>query len=193
MTILALGDSLVQGYGLPVEQGFVPQLQAWLQDQDAQATIINAGVSGDTTAGGRAQIDWALTTEVDGLIVSLGGNDMLRGLDPQYARENLRQILMAATALDLPVLLIGIAAPTNYGAEYKQDFDGLYPSLATEFETLLYPNFMAALASLPDRTMTLAEFMQGDGIHPNAKGVALVVQDIAPLVVQLAERAGSER
>ncbi|MBV1866753.1 MAG: arylesterase [Marinosulfonomonas sp.] len=189
ITIAALGDSLVHGYGLVPENGFVPQLQSWLDAQGVAAIVTNAGVSGDTTAGGLSRVHWTLTPEVDALIVSLGGNDALRGLDPAVSRENLRGILQVAAQKDIPVLLVGIAAPANYGDGYKSDFDAIYPTLASEFDTLLYPSFLGVLLSRPDRAATLRNLMQNDAIHPNAKGVALIVDDIAPSVTQLYDRA----
>ncbi len=189
VTIAALGDSLTQGYGLPVDQGFVPQLQAWLTEHGAEAVVLNAGVSGDTTAGGAARIGWTLTEDVDALIVALGGNDMLRGLQPADMRANLATILQAAQDRDLPVLLIGIPAPGNYGPDYKTDFDAVFPDLSAEFDTLLAPNFMAGLTDLPDREAAMAAYMQPDLTHPNADGVALIVANLGPLVLDLVRRA----
>ena len=126
LTLVAFGDSLTQGYGLPPDQGLVPQLQAWLRAQGADVTVINAGVSGDTTAGGASRIDWTLTPEVDAMILTLGGNDMLRGIDPAEARRNLDTILTATEARDLPVLVVPMLAPGNYGPDYKRDFDAMY-------------------------------------------------------------------
>ena len=127
VTVLALGDSLTQGYGLPQEEGFVPQLRDWLTDHGVAAQIVNGGVSGDTTAGGAARVDWSLTPEVDAMIVALGGNDLLRGIEPDVARGNLERILQAAKANAVEVLLVGMDAPGNYGAAYKTDFDAIYP------------------------------------------------------------------
>ena len=186
MTVLALGDSLTQGYGLPAAQGFVPQLQRWLDGKGAEVTLINAGVSGDTTAGGLSRIEWSLTPQVDALIVALGGNDMLRGIDPGVARENLDGILAVAAARELPVLLIGMDAPPNYGADYEIAFEAIYPDLAASYGTLHEPNFLGALAALEDRDAALRDFMQGDAIHPNAAGVALIVQALGPRVLDLA-------
>lgn len=189
VTIAALGDSLTQGYGLPADQGFVPQLQAWLTEQGADVSLINAGVSGDTTAGGLSRIEWTLTEDVDGLIVALGGNDLLRGIDPAVSRANLEGILEVAEARDLPVLLVGMDAPANYGADFEAAFDAMYPDLAERFGTLYAPDFLGALAAEEDRRAALAAYMQGDGIHPNAEGVALIVEDLGPAVLELAERA----
>ena len=185
VTIAALGDSLTQGFGLPVDQGFVPQLEAWLQTEGAEVVLINAGVSGDTTAGGLSRIEWTLTPEVDALIVALGGNDILRGIDPTTSRENLDGILEVAGKAGLPVLLIGLDAPSNYGPDYEAAFDAIYPDLAQIHGTLYHANFLGALAAMDDPGRVLSEFMQSDAIHPNAKGVALIVKDIGPSVLQL--------
>ncbi len=189
VTVAALGDSLTQGYGLAPEDGFVPQLQRWLDGQGADAAIVNAGVSGDTTQGGLARVEWTLTPDVDALIVALGGNDLLRGIDPAVARANLRGILEAAAARELPVLLVGMTAPGNYGADYKAAFDAIYPELSAEFGTLFHPDFLGALAALEDRTAAMRSYMQPDGIHPNAAGVARIVEDMGPSVLALVDRA----
>ena len=196
--ILALGDSLTQGYGLPAEEGFVPQLQAWLDAEGVEAKIVNAGVSGDTTAGGRARVDWTLTPEVDAMIVTLGGNDMLRGLDPAQARGNIDDILAAAKRAEVEVLLVGMSAPGNYGAGYKADFEALYPDLAEAHGTQFYPDFFTGLlaeekGAASARSETVQRYFQGDGIHPNAEGVALIVEDIGPAVAELAAQAAEIR
>lgn len=188
ITVAAMGDSLTQGFGLPVEQGFVPQLQAWLDGQGHDAKLINAGVSGDTTAGGLSRVAWTLTDDVDALIVALGGNDMLRGIDPGVARANLDGILSAAGEAEVPVLLVGMDAPPNFGPEYEAAFDAMYPELAEAHGAELHKNFLGALAALEDRDLALRTYMQRDGIHPNAAGVALIVEDLGPSVAALLER-----
>jgi acyl-CoA thioesterase I len=188
VTIAALGDSLTQGYGLPPEDGFVPQLERWLKAQGADATIINAGVSGDTTAGGLSRIDWTLTPEVGALIVNLGGNDLLRGIDPAASRANLDAILTKAEERGIPVLLVSLRAPGNYGAEYKADFDAMYPELAQNHGALLAENFFIPLIDQTTERLDPA-LMQTDGIHPSAEGVARVVENLGPLVLKLFERA----
>ncbi|WP_339636839.1 arylesterase [uncultured Sulfitobacter sp.] len=198
VVIAALGDSLTQGYGLPAEEGFVPQLQAWLDAEGVEAKIVNAGVSGDTTAGGRARVDWTLTPEVDAMIVTLGGNDMLRGLDPAQARGNIDDILAAAKRAEVEVLLVGMSAPGNYGAGYKADFEALYPDLAEAHGTQFYPDFFTGLlaeekGAASARSDTVQRYFQGDGIHPNAEGVALIVEDIGPAVAELAAQAAKTR
>jgi acyl-CoA thioesterase I len=189
VTIAALGDSLTQGYGLPPDDGFVPQLQRWLDAQGVDATVLNAGVSGDTTQGGLSRVDWTLTPDVDALIVALGGNDLLRGLDPAVSRANLDGIMQAAAARDIPVLLVGMSAPGNYGADYKAQFDAIYPDLAQQYGALLHPDFLRAITSGSDREAALRTYMQPDGLHPSAEGVALIVDDLGPAVRDLVTRA----
>ena len=187
VTIAALGDSLTQGYGLPADQGFVPQLETWLQDQGADVKLINAGVSGDTTAGGLSRIAWTLTPDVDALIVALGGNDILRGIDPGVSRANLDGILQIATETGLPILLIGLDAPSNYGTDYETAFEAMYPELAKKYGILHHPDFLAALTAIDDQAQVLTDYMQPDAIHPNADGISLIVQDIGPSVLKLIE------
>ncbi len=189
VTIAALGDSLVHGYGLAPNMGFVPQLQRWLSDQGLDVAVINAGVSGDTTAGGLARVDWTLGPDVDALIVALGGNDALRGLKPDAVQGNLDAILSTAAAKDVPVLLVGIHAPGNFGPDYKLAFDAIYSELASLHKVALYPDFLKALFELPDRAATLHDYFQADALHPNAQGVALIVLDMGPAVAALAEVA----
>jgi len=184
-TIAVLGDSLTQGYGLAQDDGLVPQLSAWLLSQGAPANLLNAGVSGDTTAGGLARIDWTLTADVKALIVELGGNDVLRGLDPATSRANLDGLLKIAKARNLPVLLIGMQAPSNYGAAYKQQFDAIYPDLASKYDTMLFPVYLAPILEGRSFADALAAYMQADGIHPNKAGVALIVSALGPFVARL--------
>ena len=185
VTIAALGDSLTQGYGLVEEQGFVAQLQRWLDARGAQASLINAGVSGDTTAGGAARVAWTLTPEVDAMIVALGGNDLLRGIAPEVARANLDTILRTARDAGVEVLLIGMQAPGNYGPDYKAAFDAIYPELAAEYGALYLESFFAGFGEAAQDPARLAPLMQGDGIHPNADGVARLVEAIGPRVIDL--------
>ena len=184
VTILALGDSLTEGLGLPPEEGFVPQLQAWLAAQGQDVTVINAGVSGDTTAGGLSRLDWSLTPEVKAMIVNLGGNDMLRGIDPATSRANLDGILAGAKAKSLPVLLVTQTAPGNYGADYKATFDAMYPDLASQYGAILSETYFLPLVD-PATGMPKAEYMQPDATHPNAAGVTLIVEALGPKVLQL--------
>lgn len=183
VTVLALGDSLTQGYGLSAEDGFVPKLQNWLVEHGDEVTLINGGVSGDTTAGGAARVEWSLTPEVDAMIVALGGNDMLRGIAPEVARTNLTRILEAAAERDLPVLLVGLPAPGNYGVQYKTAFDAIYPDLAEQFDVLYLQSFFTGLGE--GQPSELQGFFQADGIHPNAEGVAQIVEGMGPIVQEL--------
>mgnify|MGYP001038237709 CR=1 FL=1 len=186
--IVAFGDSLTAGYGLPPEEGFVPQLQRWLGDHGAEAEVQNAGVSGDTTAGGLARIDWTLSAPADAMIVTLGGNDLLRGLPPEEARANLDAILARIEAKGLPVLLVPMLAPGNYGPDYKASFDAIYADLAARHGALLADPFLAPILALPDRQQALADYIQPDGLHPTAKGVSLVVETLGPKVLELLQR-----
>jgi len=187
VTVAALGDSLTQGYGLLPEEGFVPQLETWLRKKGADVALINAGVSGDTTAGGLARVGWTLAPEVDAMVVTLGGNDMLRGIDPASSRENLRGILEAARTAGVAVLLVGIEAPSNYGPDYKAAFDAIYPDLAREFGVPLYPSFFGALLGDGDLAAAREAYFQADGIHPNPEGVGRIVADLGPAVLALVD------
>lgn len=185
MTIAALGDSLTAGYGLPSSEGFVPQLESWLRAQGADVRVINAGVSGDTTAGGRSRVGWTLTPDVDVMIVALGGNDYLRGIDPSITRANLDAILAAGHQAEVRMLLVGLAVGANYGRDYQEDFTAIYPDLAAAYDIPLYPDFMAGLRDDGARTAELLAYMQPDGIHPNAEGVKRVVAALGPEVLAL--------
>lgn len=190
VTIAALGDSLTQGYGLLPEDGFTAQLQAWLTARGHAVQVLNAGVSGDTTAGGLARVGWTLTPDVDAMIVALGGNDLLRAIPPETSRANLDGILQAARDAGVPVLLIGLTAPGNYGPDYQQAFDAMYPDLAQAYGTLHVESFLGALtaAAEGDPQGAMSAYMQPDGIHPNADGVALIVEALGPEVERLIDR-----
>jgi acyl-CoA thioesterase-1 len=187
VTIAALGDSLTQGYGLTQQDGFTVQLQDWLIAANQDVIILNAGVSGDTTTGGLARVDWTLTPDVDAMIVALGGNDVLRGTEPAVARANLDGILSVAADKDIPVLLVGIDVPDNFGPDYKADFAAIYPDLATKYDTLYVESFLRPLTELGTMQEVLQAYFQGDGIHPNAVGVGIIVDGIGPKVVELAQ------
>ena len=178
LKLLALGDSLTAGYGLPEPQAFTTQLQAALRAKGYQVTIINAGVSGDTTAGGLSRLDWALADKPDAVLVELGANDMLRGLDPAAARRNLDGILKRLAADKLPVLLAGMYASPSLGRTYADQFNAIYPDLARTYDVQLYPFFLDGVAAD-------AALNQGDGIHPNAAGVKVIVERITPYVARL--------
>lgn len=186
-SIVALGDSLTAGYGLPEGDGLVPQMQAWLTAQGADVTLVNAGVSGDTTAGGLARLDWALSPDTGGLMVLLGGNDMLRGIDPASTRANLDAILKTATQRGIPVLLVSLRAPGNYGESYKSAFDAIYPDLAATYGAVLADNYFIPLIDQQNRLLDPA-LMQADGIHPNKAGVARIVPVLGPKLLELIAR-----
>jgi acyl-CoA thioesterase-1 len=183
--VVALGDSLTAGYGLAEGEGFVPQLQAWLKANGSDAVVANAGVSGDTSAGGLSRLDWALAPGADALIVTLGGNDMLRGIDPAATRANLDAILAKAQEKGLPVLLVGMQAPGNYGPDYKAEFDAAYPELAASHRVLFAESFLGPLLAQAPDAAALAPWLQADGIHPNADGVKIIVAGLGPKVLEL--------
>ena len=176
--IVALGDSLTAGYGLAPEQAFPVRLAAYLDARGSRVSIDNAGVSGDTTAGGRARLDWALADRPQYAIVELGANDALRGIDPGAAEANLDAILTVLDARGIRVLLAGMLAPPNLGRDYGDAFKAIYPRLAARHHALLYPFFLDGVAG--DAALT-----QADGLHPTAAGVDVIVARIAPYVEKL--------
>lgn len=178
--ILVLGDSLTAGLGLPQAQSFPAQMQQALSAMGHNVVLINGGVSGDTTAGGLARLGWALADNPDAVIVALGANDGLRAIDPALTRHNLEQILEQLQRRQLPVLLLGMTAPPNLGLEYGQQYNSIYLYLATRYQVLLYPFFLEGVAAVE-------ALNQADGIHPNAKGVKVLVERILPYVLQLLE------
>ena len=176
--VLMLGDSLTAGYGLGPGDGLVDQLQKRADDTGLSVRFINAGVSGDTTKGGLARLDWALAEGADKAVVALGGNDMLRGLSPADSFQNLRGILERLRQDNIEVLLAGMLAPANMGAEYQTDFDALYPALAEEFDVIYMPFFLQDVALVP-------RLNQPDGLHPNREGVAIMVDNMMPYIAAL--------
>jgi acyl-CoA thioesterase-1 len=181
VAILAFGDSLVAGYGLASADAFPAKLEAALKAKGVAARVINGGLSGDTSAGGRARLDWALEPKPDFAIVELGGNDGLRGLDPAETRANLDAILSKLKEKGVPALLAGMYAPPNMGPDYGKAFNAVYPELAKKHGVLLYPFFLEGVAADP-------ALNQPDGIHPNAKGVGVIVERILPHVLKLIGR-----
>ena len=173
LKIVALGDSLTAGYGLGPADGFTMRLEAALRAKGHDVTIVNAGVSGDTTAGGLERLDWSLQPKPDGVILELGANDALRGIDPKETRANLDKMLAILKSKDVDVLLAGMKSPSNWGPEYANQFDAIYPDLAAKYHTALYPFFLDGVAL--DRA-----FVQSDGLHPTAKGVAEIVKRMTP-------------
>jgi acyl-CoA thioesterase-1 len=180
--VVMLGDSITAGFGLPPSDALPARLEAKLRSEGHDVQIINAGVSGDTTAGGLARIDWILGEKPDFAIVELGANDMLRGVDPAITRQNLDAILAKLAEARIPTLLMGMKAGRNLGAEYAQAFDGLYEELAHKYGVPLYPFVFDGVALDP-------ALNQGDGLHPNARGVAVMVDRMAPYVVRLLGRS----
>jgi acyl-CoA thioesterase-1 len=176
--ILDFGDSLTAGYGMAATQAFPARLEAWLHERGIAARVVNAGVSGDTTAGGLARLDWALADKPDLVILALGANDALRGIEPSAVRDNLDKMIGKIKAGGAKVLLLGMLAPPNWGEEYKRDFDRIFPDLARLYQLPLYPFFLEGVAMRP-------ELNQPDGLHPNERGVAVLVDRIAPLVADL--------
>ena len=175
--IVALGDSLTAGYGLSTEEGFVSRLHVALKAAGRLVRVVNAGVSGDTSAGGRARLDWALAEHPDLVIVELGANDALRGLNPASTYDNLDNIITRIRALDIEVLLTGMLAPPNLGRRYSEDFRSVYTRLATKHDVILYPFFLDGVAA--ERSLN-----QPDGLHPNAAGVDIIVEGIRPYVLR---------
>ena len=178
LRLTALGTSLTQGYGLPPGTEFTVQLQAALRAQKLDVTVVNAGVSGDTSADGLSRLDWALADHPDAVILELGSNDMLRGLPPAQTEKNLRAILVKLKAAHVPVLLCGMMAQRNLGADYVKQFDAIYPKLAKETGVLFHPFILDGVALNP-------KLNQNDGMHPNPAGVKVIVGRILPSVKTL--------
>lgn len=179
--MLALGTSLTAGYGLPHEAGFTAVLEAALRAKGHDVQIIDGGVSGDTSAGGLARLEWSLADPVDAVIVELGANDALRGLSPAETEANIKEILDTLAARKLPTLLAGMMAPRNLGPEYAAAFDPLYARLAERYGSVFYPFFLDGVAGE-------LSLNQGDGIHPNAAGVKHIVDHMLPAVETLLGR-----
>jgi len=175
LRVLAFGDSLTAGLNLPAESAFPAQLERRLRADGFIVDVVNAGVSGDTSGGGLERIDFALGEKFDLVILELGANDMLRGIDPKLTRQNLEKMLDAISAKSVPVLLAGMLASDNFGPERKAAFDAIHPDLAKERGLPLYPFFLAGVAGE-------ASLVQKDGLHPTAEGVARIVAGVAPMV-----------
>jgi acyl-CoA thioesterase I len=184
--ILAFGDSLTAGLGLAPDQALPPRLQARLGAAGIAAEVINGGVSGETTAGGLARLDWALADRPDVVLVELGANDALRGIDPKLTYANLDKILARLSADRIRILLVGMRAPANWGGEYQREFDGIYPRLAEKYGVPLYPFILDGVALDPSLT-------QPDGLHPNARGVEIMADKITPVLIRLLQAQGRER
>ncbi len=185
LKLVALGDSLTAGYGLPGEAAFPAVLERALRAKGYAVSIANAGVSGDTTSGGLARLDWSVPDGTDGVILELGANDMLRGIDPNVARQALDQILARLRERGIPVLLTGMYASRNLGPDYVARFEAIFPDLAKKYGVPLYPFFLDGVAGVRELALP-------DGLHPTAKGVQVIVERIVPtverFVAQLAAR-----
>jgi acyl-CoA thioesterase I len=179
--IVALGDSLTAGLGLPDKDAFVPRLEAALTAKGIAAVIANAGVSGDTASDGLARLDWSVPDGTQAVIVELGANDMLRGIKPEVTRDALDKILQRLAQRHIAVMLCGMRAAPNLGGEYVADFERIYPELAAKYHTLLYPFFLDGVAGN-------LKLIQPDGLHPNAAGVGAIVDRILPTVLQLIDQ-----
>lgn len=182
LRLLVLGDSLSAGYGLPAADGFQARLLAGLRARGLDVALVDGAVSGDTTAGGRARLDWVLAEPVDAALVELGGNDGLRGLDPRGTEANLAAILDALAAKGIPVLLSGMLAPPNLGREYGEEFAAAFRRLGARPGVMFDPFFLEGVAGDP-------ALNQADRIHPNARGAAIVAERMVPLVAELLARA----
>ncbi len=171
--LVALGDSLTAGLFLPADAAFPAVLETALRKEGYHVSIVNAGVSGDTTSGGLARLDWSLGEGADGLILELGANDMLRGLNPETARSSLDSILARLKEKNVKVLIAGMLASPSLGRDYREEFDAIYPDLAAKYGALLYPFFLDGVSGHPQLTFA-------DGLHPNAAGVETIVENILP-------------
>ena len=177
ITIVAFGDSLTAGYGLAPEDTFPVRLERALRARGIRARVVNAGLSGDTTAGGRARLDWSLAGKPALMIVQLGGNDALRGIEPALTRANLDAIIGRIRAAGVAVVLAGMRAPPNMGDRYAREFNAIFADLARGHGVTLYPFFLEGVAARP-------EYSQEDGIHPNRRGVEIIVERFAPVLAQ---------
>ena len=175
LKIVALGDSLTAGYNLPGSAAFPTVLEQALRQRGHSVDIVNAGVSGDTVQGGLERLDWSVADGTDGVILELGANDALRGVDPSVTRKGLEAIITRLKARGIPVLLAGMYAPRNLGADYAPRFDAIYPELAKGYGLVLYPFFLEGIAG--DRALN-----QPDLLHPTAEGVRVIVRNILPSV-----------
>ena len=184
--IVVLGDSLSAGYGLPADAAFPERLAAALKAKGVAATVGNAGVSGDTASGGLGRLDWSVPPGTDAVILELGANDALRGVDPAVTKTALDKILSKLDARHIAVLLAGMRSPRNMGADYVQAFDAIYPALASTHALVFYPFFLDGVA-------TDAKLNQPDGLHPTAAGVDVIVARIMPQVEALIARVRAAR
>lgn len=187
--IVGFGDSLMAGYGLAAGEGFTDRLQAALRAKGHQVEVVNAGVSGDTTSGGLARLDWSIPDGTDFVILEFGANDMLRGIAPSIVEKNLDAMLSRLKARNIKVLLAGMRAAPNMGPNYVSQFEGIYPRLAQKYDVPLYPFFLNGLVI--DGKRAGAEYFLQDNMHPSAKGVDRMVEDALPLVENLLGKPGA--
>ena len=185
LKIIAFGDSLVAGHGLAADAAFPAVLEKTLRAEGYHVTVVNAGVSGDTASGGQARLDWALNDGADGVILELGANDMLRGVDPEITRAALDTIVGELKARNIKVLIAGMKAASNLGQDYQTRFDAIYPGLARKYDAPLYPFFLEGVAGEPALKL-------GDGLHPNPAGVERIVKGILPLVRAFVDQFGAK-
>lgn len=184
--LVAFGDSLMAGYGLPRSDGFAPKLETALKSRGRDVTVANAGVSGDTASGGADRVDWSVPDGTDGVIVELGANDMLRGVDPKVTKAALTRILDRLKGRKIPAMLAGMRASPNLGPDYVKSFERIYSDLAQERGLVLYPFFMNGV--MEDRKLRL-----DDGMHPSAAGIDVMVKGVLPSVEQFLDRIAAER
>ncbi len=175
LKLVAFGDSLSAGYNLPGSAAFPAVLEQSLRQKGVAVEIVNAGVSGDTTQGGLERLDWSVPDGTDGVILELGANDALRGIDPAQTRQSLEAIVKRLKERRIPVMLAGMYAPRNLGGDFAKRFDAIYPELAKSYDLVLYPFFLEGIAG--DRALN-----QADGLHPTAEGVNVIVRNILPAV-----------
>jgi acyl-CoA thioesterase-1 len=186
LKLVVLGDSLSAGLGLPAQEAFPAKLQKALQAKGMAIDMTNAGVSGDTSSGGRDRLDWSVPDGTEGVIIELGANDALRGIDPDLTRAALTEIVARLKARKIPVMLCGMLAPPNYGADYAARFNSIYPDLAKKFDVPLYPFFLDGVAAE-------AKLNQADGIHPTAAGVDIIVGNMMPTVEAFLRNISEQR
>ncbi len=186
LRIVAFGDSLTSGYGLRSSQSFPVQLQKALKKRGHNVVVTNAGVAGDTTSGGLERLAWAVPDGTDAVIVELGANDALRGIDPKVTRANMEKIIANLKARHIPILLAGMRSPANWGDGYADDFDAVFPDLARANGLIFYPFFLDGVVLDP-------KLNQSDGMHPAPKGVAVIVKRMLPSVEELITRAQARR
>jgi acyl-CoA thioesterase-1 len=186
LKIVALGDSLTAGFGLPAGDAFPVKLATALKAKGISVEIVNAGVSGDTASGGAERLDWAVPEDTQAVILELGANDSLRGIDPKITRKAMDAMVKKLTDRHIPILICGMLAPPNLGSDYGAKFNSIFPDLAKQYGTLLYPFFLTGVVG--DETLN-----QRDGLHPTAKGVDVIVAKILPAVEELIARAKTQR